>query len=857
MTGAFPHFISYRSLVIISIFTGVVVAGLSGSPYGYLAPLSAIFVFTKDRLVGLIFASLALALVFALLIAWKVADLRQIALVWMLFCLSAICLGAIITMSIPILAARCFDRRASPKQSQVFSEAVFEGGAGAVDAVHPEDRANVAQATSRAFWSGVPQVIGYRHRQSDGSYRWTELRAEPGYQVGVEVSPLVHSPDEEWTVADSLGETSEAVRAALFVEKLHGAAFAFDAAGKFTYATPVAQTSISMTLEDLNRPLGGGNFLEGGDMGWKLGVHPEDYEAAATHLRQCMRTGEDFNHEYRVLRSSGKYVWHRFAIRPTKDNDNRITGWYGIGFDIDVYKQTESALRQREQQLNQLIDTVPALIWSTASDGTPAYVNKRFTDATGATLQDITASDGSPSLSVIHPDFREASRKALSRSFATGEQYHMRYLQKRADGSYRWTETRAEPLRDEKGDIVQWFGVSVDIHDMVETQEALRRSERHRQQLIETLPAMIYCADPEGKPTYRSQQLRGFLGFNLADMDEEGKPRLASTLESIIHPDDLAAVKAKYHRSLTTGEPYTFKHRLKRYDGVFRWVETRAAPMRNSEGQITQWNGICIDIDDVVRAQEELRLAQENLARASQAASLAELSASIAHEVNQPLAAVMNYSSACQRWLDADPPNIERAQKTVERIVTSANTAAEVVGRVRALFRQSSATKTCSSLTSVVEEVRELLSEEIVRRRIRLEVDVEAGVSVALFDRIQIQQVLINLARNGIEAMANIPSEGLLRIAVRSDENMVRVEVSDQGPGIPFSERIFEPFFTTKEQGMGMGLAICRSIVESHGGKLWVEENKPRGATFLFTLPLEPLIASESQNGNGLDRNSK
>jgi hypothetical protein len=236
---------------------------------------------------------------------------------------------------------------------------------------------------------------------------------------------------------------------------------------------------------------------------------------------------------------------------------------------------------------------------------------------------------------------------------------------------------------------------------------------------------------------------------------------------------------------------------------------------------------------------------------------LAELSASIAHEVNQPLAAVMNYSSACQRWLDADPPNIERAQKTVERIVTSANTAAEVVGRVRALFRQSSATKTCSSLTSVVEEVRELLSEEIVRRRIHLEVDVEVGVSVALFDRIQIQQVLINLARNGIEAMANIPSEGLLRIAVRSDENMVRVEVSDQGPGIPFPERIFEPFFTTKEQGMGMGLAICRSIVESHGGKLWVEEHKPSGATFLFTLPLAPLIASESQNGNGLDRNSK
>jgi len=282
------------------------------------------------------------------------------------------------------------------------------------------------------------------------------------------------------------------------------------------------------------------------------------------------------------------------------------------------------------------------------------------------------------------------------------------------------------------------------------------------------------------------------------------------------------------------------QHRLRRSDGEYRWVETRTAAMRNAEGAIVQWNGVCFDIEDQVRAQEELRLAQERLARASQAASLAELSASIAHEVNQPLAAVVANSHACQRWLNAEPPNLQRAQKTVERITRDANSAADVVNRIRALFRQSAEARTDASITGVIAEAREVLAEEASRRGVRIDVTVASGLPAVQLDRVQIQQVLVNLIRNGLDAMNSSASPRIVSIRARRSDRMIRIEICDRGPGVAFPERIFEPFFTTKGDGMGMGLAICRSIVESHGGRLWAEKNEPQGAKFVFTLPIEP-----------------
>ena len=247
------------------------------------------------------------------------------------------------------------------------------------------------------------------------------------------------------------------------------------------------------------------------------------------------------------------------------------------------------------------------------------------------------------------------------------------------------------------------------------------------------------------------------------------------------------------------------------------------------EGQSRQGVAYILDLTErkraeaaQMRAEEALRQASDELAKATQAASLAELSASIAHEVNQPLAAIVANSHACHRWLSAEPPNLERAKITAERIIRDANSAADVVSRIRAVFKQSTETRSSTALGSAIAEALDLMAEEAARRRVRIDTDIEDDLPLVALDRVQVQQVLINLMRNGIEAMESTPEARVLGLRVRRIGNVVQTEISDLGRGVEFPDRVFEPFFTTKEQGMGMGLAICRSIVESHGGRLWV-----------------------------------
>ncbi|MER8535332.1 PAS domain-containing protein [Mesorhizobium sp. M1005] len=839
-------------------------------------------------------------------------------------------------------------------------------------AVHPDDAAAFGDALRGCFATGASFAMRYRLRRADGVYRWMSSRAEPMRDDAgriVQWYGLCHDIDDQMHTEAALRQSEQQLQH--MIDAVPVRIWSVMPTGGPVYFNKRYQDHFRSVIA---------NFDVLGEPGIETllheVIHPEDAPEVQRTLLRCFETGGGSAMRFRWREKDGTYRWAECRVEPRRDDDGTVVQWYGVSLDIDDEVRAQAALRKSERRLQQLIDTVPALIWSTTREGTPSYVNKRFTDVTGATLHDITAPDGSPSLSVIHPDDIDTARQAIRHSFATGVPYVQRYRQRRADGGYRWTETRAEPLRDEDGSILQWYGVSVDIHDLVTTQaalhdrerelsqlvnmvpsylwrlspngeptffnkrlidflgldiadaekpdtsrlaafiatvvhpddaaslrealdscfatgerffmkyrlrradgvyrwmegraeplrdqggrivqwyglthdiddqlrveEALRERERALWQLVETLPAMIDCAAPDGEPIYRSQQLREFLGYNLEELDEAGKSRLAGTLDAGVHPDDLTGVKERYADCLSTGEPYARRHRLRRFDGEYRWVETRAAPMRNAEGAIVQWNVICLDIENEMRTQEELRLAQERLARASQAASLAELSASIAHEVNQPLAAIVANSNACHRWLSAEPPNVERAKITAERIIRDANSAADVVSRIRALFRPSLEMRTSTPIPSVVAEARDLMAEEAMRRRVRMDIDVESNLPLVAFDRVQIQQVLVNLIRNGMEAMDTTAGDKVLGMRVRRIEDTIQTEVRDRGPGIERPNKIFEPFFTTKGNGMGMGLAISRSIIESHGGRLWAENSVPRGATFIFTLPVEAKAA--------------
>lgn len=580
----------------------------------------------------------------------------------------------------------------------------------------------------------------------------------------------------------------------------------------------------------------------------EAGVHPDDAAAFGDTLRDRLATGEVFAMRYRLRRLDGTYRWMSSRAEPMRDQEGRIVQWYGLCHDIDDQMHAEEALRRSERQLRETIDAVPVRIWSAKPTGGPVYFNKRYQDHFRSVIANFEAIE-EPRIEkllqeLIHPEDAPEVQNTLRNCFETGGVSTMRFRWREEDGAYRWAECRVEPRRDENGEVTEWYGVSLDINDEVSAQEALRYRERELSQLVNMVPVHIRRLTPEGEPTFFNKRLLDFFGLNdLAQLDKPDMSRLAAAIQALVHPDDAPLLLDTVRHSLATGEPYSMKYRMRHADGAYRWIDGRGEPVRDQSGAIVQWYAISIDIDGEVRAQEELRLAQASLARASQAASLAELSASIAHEVNQPLAAIVANSSACHRWLSAEPPNLERAKITAERIIRDANSAAEVVSRIRALFRQSVEPRNRTKLGSIIAEARNLMAEEAARRRVRMDIDVESDLPLVALDRVHIQQVLVNLIRNGMDAMDTVTGDRVLEVRVRRIGDAVQTEISDRGGGIEFPDNIFEPFFTTKGNGMGMGLAISRSIVESHGGRLWAEKNEPLGAKFVFTLPIETKAA--------------
>lgn len=705
--------------------------------------------------------------------------------------------------------------------------------------VHPDDVAAFGDTLRRCLATGDSFAMRYRLRRADGVYHWMSSRAEPlRDQDGhiVQWYGLCHDIDDQVKAEEALRrsqrqlqEMIDAVPVRIWSATPMGGSVYFNKRYQDHFRSVVAN------LESLEEPRIE-NLLQ------EL-VHPEDAPGVERTLRNSFETGVGSVMRFRWREKDGAYRWAECRVEPRRDEAGAIAQWYGVSLDVDDEVRAREALRDRERELSQLVDMVPSLLWRLTPGGEPNFFNKRLVDFFGLDIANADKPGTSRLAAIIetavHPDDAASLGEELNRCLVTGERFSMKYRLRRADGVYRWVDGRAEPLRDQSGRIVQWYGLSHDIDDQLRAQEALLQSERNLQQVIDTVPVLIFLATPAGDPIYANKRLTEFHGFQQEEFDVPGETRMDRSVRVLVHPDDRSTVHQALKQSFSRGEPFAMRYRQRRHDGVYRWIEGRAEPLRNEDGDIVQWYGVNLDVDDEVRAQEALRQASDKLARAAQAASLAELSASIAHEVNQPLAAIVANSHACRRWLSAAPPNVERAKITAERIIRDANSAADVVSRIRALFRQSVEPRNSTTLPGIIAEARNLMAEEAARRRVRMDVDVESSLPPVALDRVQIQQVLINLIRNGIEAMDSTAGDRVLRMRVRRTEDAIQTEISDRGQGVEFPDKIFEPFFTTKQHGMGMGLAICRSIVELHGGRLWAEKNEPHGATFLFTLPTE------------------
>jgi PAS domain S-box-containing protein len=375
-----------------------------------------------------------------------------------------------------------------------------------------------------------------------------------------------------------------------------------------------------------------------------------------------------------------------------------------------------------------------------------------------------------------------------------------------------------------------------------ELYEELRRSERELRDVIEAMPTMVWIAGTDGLNEFGNRRWQEYTGLS-------HERTVGSGWQDAVHPADLKRHWEKWCASLASGEPFENEVRYRRAaDGQYRWFLSRAVPLRDEHGKIFKWYGVSTDIEDRKRAEEERERLRADLAHVNRVSMLGELAASVSHELKQPIAAAIINAQTCIRWLKRDQPDVDEALEATMRLVKDGTRATEIIDRLRSLYKKSPPQHELVDVNEIVREMPALLRGEANRYSIVTRLDLAPALPQITADRVQLQQVFMNLMLNAIEAMKDTGGELKIKTEL-GHEGSVLISVSDTGVGLPAESinEIFNAFFTTKPEGSGMGLAISRSIIESHGGRLWATGNDKRGATFQLTLPAEVTASSPTR----------
>jgi PAS domain S-box-containing protein len=362
--------------------------------------------------------------------------------------------------------------------------------------------------------------------------------------------------------------------------------------------------------------------------------------------------------------------------------------------------------------------------------------------------------------------------------------------------------------------------------------------------VIETMPTFAWTALPDGSLDFVNRHWQEYTGLSLERTVGWGWQEAA-------HPEDLARNMEKWRASLATGQPFDDEVRYRRAaDGQYRWFLSRGVPLRDHRGKILKWYGISTDIEDRKRAEEDREKLRTDLAHVNRVSILGELAASVSHELKQPIAAAMTDAKTCMRWLKREQPDVNEALQATSRIMKDGSRATQIIDRLRSLYKKSPPQRELVQVDEIVREMLLLLRGEANRYSISMRTELALDLPKITADRVQLQQVFMNLMLNAIEAMKDAGGELTIKTELGQGGQLL-ISISDTGVGLPKEkmEHIFNAFFTTKPQGSGMGLSISRSIVESHGGRLWATANTGRGAMFYFTLPTAAEAVKERVTG--------
>jgi PAS domain S-box-containing protein len=573
------------------------------------------------------------------------------------------------------------------------------------------------------------------------------------------------------------------------------------------------------------------DFVRSHPEAWMTAVHHEDREAVSKAFWDAVRLGQGFAVEARCLCArDGTYRWHLIQAAVLHDAEKKTLKFVGTTTDIDDQKRAEEKLRESEYEARLTMNNNPGFVALLSPTGNLEMVSHQALEFFGRTFEEIS---GWETNDTIHPEDLPDVIDAFTLAITTGRPYELLARFRRADGVYRWSQNRGSPLRDRNGDIVRWCSLITDIDDQKRAEEALRESAHESGLIVDSIPGLIAVLNASGEVERVNQPLLDYLGRSQEELRQWA-------VDETIHPDDRPGYLQAFDRSFAAGAPFEFEIRIRRSDDVYRWFNVRGLPLRDQQGHILRWCFLLTDVDDRKRAEEALRQAQGDLARINRVTIMGELAASLAHELSQPISGAMTNANTCLRKLGHDNPDLDGLRTAVTRIARDAERANEVIGRIRSQFQRGALNREVIDVNEINRETVALLRDEAARYNISVRTELAVDLPQIVGDRVQLQQVAMNLIVNGIEAMKD--KDGIREIIIKSqrdEDEWILVSVSDTGMGFPqqLAEQLFDPFFTTKPQGTGMGLRICRSIIESHSGRLWAVGTPGHGATFHFSLP--------------------
>jgi two-component system sensor kinase FixL len=499
---------------------------------------------------------------------------------------------------------------------------------------------------------------------------------------------------------------------------------------------------------------------------------------------------------------------------------------------IEERASRETELRESESRFRIVADAAPVLIWMSGVDKLCTFFNKPWLDFTGRTLQEELGNGWAEG---VHPDDLQKCLKIYREAFDARQPFLMQYRLRRNDGEYRWVSDHGVARYDAQGKFVGYIGSCVDVTELLNKDEALRESEERMRLAADAANLGIWEWDLANDEVWATNARRALLGWPAS-----GKVTFEDFI-SQVHTDDRNRIRQMIDYAIDEGKDFDSEYRLVLPDGIVRWMATRGSVHFDKNGRLARVLGISIDITARKQAEIEAKQRREELSHLSRVALIGEMSASIAHELNQPLAGIASNASAGQHFIDRGNFDLQEIRDLLADISADARRASDVVRQIRGMIRKEQTPRQRINLNDIVMNVARMVGPDALLHSCELKTSLDERLPAVEGDPVQMQQVLVNLIMNAFDAMREIPvSRREIEITTeQNDDGTVRTSVRDYGTGISgeTSERMFEQFFTTKTEGLGMGLAIVRSIVESHGGKIEAENVGGGGARFSFILP--------------------